>query len=405
MGKTIWYICQYAVPLKYGFGTRHFYLGKEMVKLGHKVSIISANYNFAMTAFPPDKSNYNYEIIDGIDVCWIRVNRYKKTDGIGRIISWFVFMWRLMFYSDKKNPKPDVIIVSSLSLLPILNGIILKRKFKAKLIFEIRDIWPQTIIDLGNYRRLNPFIIIMKMIEKIGYKNSDHIVATMPKADLHIARIIHQPFKFTCIPQGMDPNVLTNSDKTNDEFKTEYLPEEKFIVGYAGAIGLSNELETIIEAAKLLEVSNPEIHFMFLGDGPLKHHFREYTSDMSNITFIPKVNKLAVNSFLEKCDVLYDSFKYASIYKYGLSRNKWIDYMYSGRPLIVSFTGYLSLINEAGCGTAVPAEDIESLKEVLIRYSRKSKTELDDEGNRGKEFILKNRTFDILAKEYLKIIL
>jgi glycosyltransferase involved in cell wall biosynthesis len=202
----------------------------------------------------------------------------------------------------------------------------------------------------------------------------------------------------------LDPNVLACSGKAIDEFETQFLPEEKFIVGYAGAIGLSNGLETIIEAAKLLEVSNPEIHFIFLGNGPLKEHFREYTSDMSNITFIPKINKLAVNSFLKKCDVLYDSFKDASIYQYGLSRNKWIDYMYSGRPLIVSYTGYLSLINEAGCGTAVPAEDIESLKEVLVSYSKKSKDELNEEGNRGKEFILKNRTFDNLAEDYLKII-
>lgn len=404
--KTVWIISQYAIPIQFGFGTRHFYLGKEFVKKGMNVHLFAANFNkiFESVKKYPDNSHvYNYDEYDGVKVCWIRGFRYKKNEGLGRIFSWFVFSWRLLIMPTSDLKKPDVIILSSLSLPPIIVAYLFKIKFGAKLIFEIRDIWPLTLIDIGKYSKNNPFVFILGLVEKFGYMVSDVITATMPAADLHIKEVINKPFRFKCTPQGIDLEALKKNTDLPAEFVNEYIPKNKFIIGYAGALGASNALETVILAMQQLERKYTGIHLVFLGEGPAKPELEKLAENSKNISFAPKVKKENVISFLEKCDVVYDSTKHVSIYKYGLSRNKWMDYMYSAKPLLVSYSGYLSLINEADCGVIVESGNIEALKDAIVELSKKDKSELIEMGRRGKEYLLKNRTFDVLANEYAEL--
>ena len=406
MNKALWYISQYAVPVKYGFGTRHFYLGKEFVKKGIDVYIIASSYNkFFESAkvFPKDPKIYNFEEIDNVKVCWIKGFRYKKNEGLGRIISWFVFTWRLFFLPAKEFKKPDVIILSSLSLPPIIVAYYFKLKYKAKLIFEIRDIWPQTLIDVGNYSKYHPFVMLLGAIEKFGYNKADHITATMPAANIHIRRRISKPFNYTCIPQGIDLELFQNQSELDQQFIDQFIPKGKFIIGYAGSLGKSNALETIIDAVIELSKSNPEIHLVFLGEGPSKTELIERSKPSNNITFAPKVKKEMVGSFLKQCDLLYDSVKSVPLYEYGLSRNKWMDYMYSGKPMLVSFSGYVSLINEADCGIVVPSENKDALIIAIQDFYQTDQNKLKEMGARGKEYVLQNRTFDVLAEKYKEI--
>src|SRR6185312_14945929 len=132
-------ISKYAISKEMGLETRLFALSRIFVKKGHNVTIISSIDNY-FGRFPKFKKIYNNQIIDGITVTWIKCVQYKKTISFKRILSWLDFEWKLLLMK-KDSFAPDVIVVSSLSLLTILNGIRLKKKFNCKLIFEIRDIW------------------------------------------------------------------------------------------------------------------------------------------------------------------------------------------------------------------------------------------------------------------------
>jgi glycosyltransferase involved in cell wall biosynthesis len=404
--KNIWIISQYAIPVKYGFGTRHFFLGKEFAKKGMNVHVIASSFNKFFEAskkFPADKKEFNFEEIDGVNTCWVKGFKYKNNDGLGRMFSWLVFTFKLFFLPIDKLRKPDVIILSSLSLPPIIAAVYLKKRFKAKLIFEIRDIWPQTLIDVGNYSTKNPLIWVLKWIERFGYKNADHITATMPRADLHIKEVLNQPFQFTCIPQGINLDFFNNLQILEKKFLEEHIPSNKFIIGYAGTLGKANGLETIIETFKDLAGTHPQLHLVLLGDGPLKERLTVLAAGAANITFVPKVNRAFVNSFLQQCNLLYDSVKAVPLYRFGSSQNKWMDYMYSGKPMLVSYTGFLSLINEAGCGIAVPSEDKQALKDAIIGFNQMDAGKLTEMGLKGKEFVLKHRSFDKLAENYLEL--
>jgi glycosyltransferase involved in cell wall biosynthesis len=404
--KTLWYISQYSAPIKYGFGTRHFYLSEELVKKGWNVHVVSSSFNKFFEAagkFPPGEKVYNFEEENGVKICWIKGFKYKKNEGIGRIFSWLVFTFRLFFLPMKHFNKPDVIILSSLSLPPIIAAWFYKKKFGCKLIFEIRDIWPQTLIDVGNYSPNNPFVKSLGWVERFGYSVSDHITATMPGADLHIKNVFKKPFKFTCIPQGFDSDFFSRPAELSADYVQQNIPKGKFVIGYAGTLGKSNALETIIDAVKELETEFPLLHLVLLGHGPLKEQLTERAKGAQNISFAPKVDKSQVQSFLKHCDVLYDSVMSVPLYRYGLSRNKWMDYMYSAKPMLVSYTGYLSLINEADCGIVVPSEDKEALKDAVRKMLVIPSEELKEMGKRGKEFLVKHRTYAQLADNYLKI--
>jgi glycosyltransferase involved in cell wall biosynthesis len=298
--------------------------------------------------------------------------------------------------------RPDIVIVSSLSLLTIFNGYWLKKRFGCKLIFEIRDIWPLTIIEEGGFNKWNPFVMFLAWVEKFGYQNSDIIIGTMPNLSEHVKTVSGKEINCYCIPFGCDPGLYNSSESLPEGYEERYIPKSKFIVGYAGSIGRTNALETLIECASEMK-DNHRIHFLLLGDGDLLNEYKSRVADLKNITFAPKVNKSQVQLVLRHCQVLYFSVEDSKVWRYGLSLNKLVDYMIAGKPIVASYSGYPSMVNEAQCGIFVPAKDVQALAMAIRAYEQLPKEQLESIGKRGKEWLLKNRTWDKIALQYRKL--
>lgn len=399
--KIIWYISKYASPLKYGFGTRHFYLASEFNKLGHNSIIISSNSNH-LVQIPDFKRLYTKELIDGVETWWLKTIQYRGANSFRRILSWIDFELKLLFMPVKKFPQPDVIICSSLSLFSILNGYIFKKRFNCRLIFEVRDIWPLTIIEEGGFKSWNPFVMFLAWVEKFGYRNADIIVGTMPNLAEHVKNICGDGLDCRCVPFGYDPALYDVQEPLPDGYEDDYIPKGKFIVGYAGSIGVTNALETLLECALEMK-DNPSIHFLILGDGDLLEEYKNRVSGLPNITFVPKVKKTQVQMFLRHCHVLYFSVHDSKVWRYGLSLNKLIDYMLSAKPIIASYSGYPSMVNEAQCGSFVPAKNVEALKKAITEYADMPQERLDQIGQRGRAWLIENRPYDKIAREYCKL--
>jgi len=401
--KTVWYISKYASPLKYGFGSRHFYLAREFNKLGCHTIVISSDSNH-LASIPTFKSVYAHEIIDGVDTWWIKTIKYEGTASIRRILSWIDFEMKLLFMKKNKIDRPDIVIVSSLSLLTILNGFWLRRHFGCKLIFEIRDIWPLTIIEEGGFSPGNPFVMLLAWVEKFGYTISDIIVGTMPNLAEHVMEVTGKNLHCHCIPFGYDPDSYNGQEPLPDGYEARYIPQGKFIIGYAGSIGITNALDTLINCALEMK-DNLHVHFLLLGDGDLLNEYKSRVVGMRNITFIPKVKKSQVQTVLNHCQVLYFSAQNSKVWRYGLSLNKMIDYMMAGKPIIASYNGYPSMINEAHCGVFVPAENIHALKQAILEYEKTPNDKLESIGKKGKEWLLKNRPYRNIAHDYCQLFL
>lgn len=402
MSKTVWYISKYVSTPASLQAPRNFCLMRGLSELGYNSVIITSDSNH-LAKPPPMNSSSELEEIEGVSVVWLRTLKYIKTNSARRILSWLDFEWQLLKLSKRKLLKPDVVICSSLSILTILNGFLLKLRYRCKLVFEIRDIWPLTLVEEGGYSRFNPLIIVLGIVESLGYRWSDMIVGTMPNLKEHVENILGYSAVVHCIPMGYDRHHLHGIENLPNNYIERYIPKNKTIVTHLGSVGLTNSLHTLLECAALM-ADNTGIHFLIVGDGDLREHYVKKYSSLANVSFGPKVPKTMVQSILIESDIVYVAVPNSKVWQYGQSLNKVVDYMLSGKPIIASYNGFQSMINEADSGIFIDAEDPIMLKDAILNYSNKSSEELKDIGCRGREWLLNNRSYDDLAKSYSKIL-
>tara|TARA_B100000674_G_C37882224_1_gene934884 strand:+ start:101 stop:1333 length:1233 start_codon:yes stop_codon:yes gene_type:complete len=393
----IWIVSKYASLPKYGPASRLFFLAKYFNKQKKTILITSDSNHIAK--YPPTNKRHNKEIIENVEVHWIKTFKYKKTFSIKRIISWIDFEIGLFTLNKKIQKKPEIIIISSLSLFSIIFGYYMKIKYKSFLVFEIRDIWPLTLISESKYSKLHPAVIFLSMIEKFGYRNSDLITGTMPKLNVHVKKTIGYEKDFLCSPIGYDPSQFDNIDSLSEKILSKF-PENKIVVGYAGSLSVSNSIGILIKVIKSLS-HNSNIHFMLVGSGDYKKQLEEECKYLRNVSILDKIPFREVNSFLKKCDILYLSTSKTEIWEYGQSMNKLLEYMIAGKPIVASYSGYPSMLNEAQSGLFVDVDKIEEVVSAILYYSKLSSKERHSIGNKGSNWVSENRSYKTLADEYL----
>jgi len=401
--KSIWYLSKYvSPPALANAGSRGFMLIRELVRLGHSCTIITSDSN-KLAKTPTLTSSHLIQELDGVKFCWLRTMKYSTAKSIGRILSWIDFERKLFLMPFSSLKKPDVIIVSSLSILTILNGFRLRRRYKCRLVFEIRDIWPLTLTEEGGFSHNNPFVIVLALVEHLGYRYADAIVGTMPNLSKHVEQILGYQREVHCIPMGIDPTSIDDLESLPEDYIHSHIPTGRFIVAHVGSIGITNALETFFECAGLMH-DMPSIHFLLVGEGDLRSYYQNKYRHLSNVSFAPSVPKRLVQAVLSKCDLLYFSTFPSKVWEYGQSLNKVIDYMLAGKPIVASYSGYPSMINESGCGTFVPTGDTKRLRQEILHYAMMPDPNRQSIGARGRAWIINNRTYSSLAKKYFDVL-
>ena len=397
MTQKVWYISKYASPPQFArVGNRGFFIMRELAKIGFKTTLITSDSNHL--ADPPDfKTKYYEKVIANVTVRWIKTRKYHAANSLARFLSWLSFDYRLM--RNQPREVPDFVIISSLSLTTILVGIYLKWKFKCRLIFEIRDIWPLVLQHVKNYHRYNPLIISLGAIEKLGYRYSDLIIGTMPMLELHVDDTVSNFQRVVCIPQGYDPDFVRDFANLQLDNLSSYFSASQFTICYAGSMGEDNELATLLKTAELLS-DFKDIKFVLCGDGSEKQILQNKYANFSNIHFTGMLTKPQIHSVFQKSDILYFGTYKNIIQKFGQSLNKVIDYMMAGKVIIGSYSGYPTMINEADCGEFVEAENPDLLRESILKYYYLSENDRAIIGNRGKTWLEENRNYSVLAKLY-----
>ena len=267
--KTAWIINHYAGSVHHGMIYRHYYLAKEFVKNGYDAYIFAGSHSHLFTKFPEIKGDFTFENIDGIKYCWVKIPASKAAKSISRAINMLAFMFQLFKFKINSIPKPDVIIVSSPTPFPIINGYFWAKIFKAKLIFEVRDLWPLSLIELNNMSKYHPFVMLIQWLENFAYKKADRVVSLLPNAKEYMMAHGMAEEKFIHISNGIDLEELQNIIPLEQDI-IKIIPKDKFIVGYTGTLGIANAMDTFVETAKILK-DNKNIHFIIVGNGGLKN--------------------------------------------------------------------------------------------------------------------------------------
>ena len=405
MNKVVWYVSKYANTKKFGAETRQSAFCKEFASKGYEVKLITSNSSHLYSSLPMFKGKYFEDRSDNFDVVWVNTPQYKKATSIKRILGWLWFeFFVILLPFRKKYNKPDVVIASSLSIMSVISGSFFKCFYRSKFIFEVRDIWPQTLIDLKEISKKHPLILFLSFIEKLGYKYADEIVGTMPGLSVHVENVIGKNEKVHFIPQGISLDFYQEEQESvSPEYIARYIPKDKFIVTYAGTMGVANALGYLIEAARILDNKNNKIHFVFVGSGREEEYLKLQANGLSNLTFAPKVSKAQVQSVLSRSDILLASVRNEKVYQFGISLNKFIDYMFARKPIVCMFSGYPSMVNEANCGEFTPSENPAALVECLLKYENMPKKRLNKLGENGYKFLVEKRNFDVLSEQYLEL--
>jgi len=399
--KTFWLINQYASTPETGMGGRHYYLAKELEKQGHKVYLIAAGFTHLLRQPPELKNNFTVQSISkGFNFVWIKMPKYKDPHAKKRVLNWFRFTWKLLKLPKVIADKPDAILVSSPAPFVFLGAQRLAKKFRAKLAFEVRDIWPLTLVELGGYSPKHPFIRFMQWIEDKAYCDSDVVLSNLPNLDKHVVERGISQNKFAWIPNGFDMVELENAQPLG-RVEESTLPKDKFIVGYTGTLGVANALDTLIEAAELLK-QEVDIVFVLVGKGKEKLSLVERAKELSNVIFIDPIPKPQMQSMLAKFDVCFVGCQDVSLYRFGTAPNKIPEYMYSGKPILHSCNDGYDYIKHAECGKSVKPQNPQSIADAVLSLKSMSPEERNKMGENGRAYVLTNHNYAILAQKLAK---
>ncbi len=397
MNKNIWIINEYAGTPYHGMEFRHYYLGKELVKLGNKITVVSSSYSHLFKNLPTNRKDK----IDGVDYLWLKTFNYGNSHNKKRVLKWFLFMFKVFFLPFALK-KPDVIIVSPMAPFPIFPAWVLSKIYKAKLIYEVKDIWPLSLIELGGFQPSHPFIKLMSWFERFAINKSDIIVSNLQNYGEHIKKDLNIDKNFTWISNGVDLDELNNIESLSDDIK-DMIPKDKFIVGYTGTIGVANAIDSLCQSAKKLQ-KNKNILFVIVGSGQEKEKLIEQYGKLDNILFIDSIPKQQVQSMLSLFDICFLGWNRENLYNYGTSANKIFDYMYSSKPILNAFSGAGDIVTISKCGISVEAQNVDSISLGILELYNMGKTKRDIIGKNGYDYVSEHFTYDKLAKKYIEII-
>jgi glycosyltransferase involved in cell wall biosynthesis len=262
------------------------------------------------------------------------------------------------------QPEVDLVWGTSPPLPQVLTAWLVARLKRAKFLFEVRDLWPAFAIQLGVLR--NPiWIWISLRLETFLYQRADCLVVNSPGFIDHLTMHGGEIAKIRLVKNGVDP-AMFDPASTGFEFRTRYNLSGKFIALYAGAHGVSNDLEIILAAADLLR-DDPRIRFVLVGDGKEKAGLALRATEMklNNVVFLPPVPKQEMPAVLAAADCGIAILK--PIPLYGTTYpNKVFDYMAAGRPVVLAIDGVIrKVVETAGAGLAVPPGNPRALAEAV----------------------------------------
>ncbi|USG68369.1 glycosyltransferase family 4 protein [Brevibacillus ruminantium] len=400
-------IFPYAGSHRHGMALRPYYLAREWVKLGHEVTIVASGFSHLRLVNPDNKDGLTEEMIDGIRYLWIKTPRYTG-NGSRRVLNMLGFAWLIHRYAPilSERYRPDLVMVSSPHPFSIFGAKRVARSARAKLVFEVRDLWPQSLIEYGNRSAWHPFIILTQFAENYAYSVSDQIVSLLPKAEEHMRLHGLAQGKFYYLPNGIVVEEWEESgpERLPDlhrETLQRWKEEGRFIIGYAGSHGLANRLEDLIEAAD--ELRDQPVAFVLVGQGPMKAALEQLVEEkgLRHVSFLPPIPKTAIPACLRWMDALFMGWKMLPLLRFGVSANKLFDYMMAGKPVIHAIDAGNDPIEEAGCGISIRPEDSRQLVDAIRRLLKMTEKERQEMGQRGRSYVMEMHNLEHLASRFL----
>ncbi len=389
---------------------RPYYLAREWVRNGHVVQMLAASFSHVRAQQPQvagqDITEPMVETIDDIDYRWYPTPPYAG-NGLSRVMNIWSFLRQVWWQTPQIVGafKPDVVIASSTYPLDIWVARRLARLAKAKLVFEVHDLWPLSPIELGGMSPRHPFIRLCQWAEDTAYRDANVVVSMLPRVADHMQSHGLDLKRLHIVPNGISPDEWSGERLPLRDDVRHFIEHEheqgRLVVGYAGSHGIPNALDHLLDAAALMR--NEAVSFVLVGDGMEKTRLqsRVTAAALDRVRLFAPIPKAQVPGFLGLIDVAYIGWLRSPIYRFGIAPNKLLDYMMAGRAVLHSVEAGNDPVAESGCGVTVAPESADAIADGLRQMAALSAEQRVAMGDRGRVFVCANHTYPILARRFL----
>jgi len=397
----------YAGSPRHGMEFRPYYLAREWVRAGHEVTIVAASHSHVRAVQPEVGAEPREELIDGIRYRWLPVPTYQG-NGVGRLLNIFSFLRQLRADAKRlvREVRPDAVIASSTYPMDVWVAKKLARLAKAKLVYEVHDLWPLSLIELSGMSPRHPFAMLCGKAEADAYRDADVVVSMLPCVHEHMASRGLDLCKLHIVPNGFAPEEWQGESAPLNEALAAHLDAEhaagRIVVGYAGSMGLPNALDVLLDAAAKLK--DAPLSFVLVGSGHEAARLAERAraEGLTNLRFFPPIPKAQIPTLLDHFDIAYIGWQRTPIYRFGIAPNKLIDYLMAGRAVLHSVEAGNDPVAEADAGLTVAPENPQAVADGLLKLAALSPADRAAMGGRGRAFAMAHHAYPVLAQRFIE---
>lgn len=393
--KQVWVLNHYAQEPDGAGGTRHYHLADHLRNLGWQATVIAASVDHGtgkQRLLPHEIKRL--EFFNDVPFLWIKTPEYDGNGG-GRIRNMLQYTWRVLLQKTTADlPRPDVVIGSSVHPFAAVAGAYLARRFKVPFVFEVRDLWPQTLIDMGRLKSSSLTAWILRKLELWLYRRAVRIIVLLPRAWEYITPLGIPKERVIWVPNGVDLSLFPRATASVSD-------SEHFTLMYFGAHGQANGLDNVLSAMKFVQEqpNGRHIRLRMIGDGPLKQILIAKAREIGliNVSFEPSVPKSPIPEVAAQADAFVFNLIDVPVFRYGISSNKLFDFMASARPVIFSCDSANNPISDAGAGLTVGAGQPEVLADAILKIAATPLEERRRMGRAGRVYVEQNYSFEQLS--------
>lgn len=405
----ILYVSQYFPPEMGAPSARVSGLSRHWVIAGHDVTVLTGFPNHPTGKLAADYQGHfrrlvMKEEIDGVKVVRTWLLPLPNRKPYERMLNYSSFCVSAavtgLFLS-----RPDVVIASSPQLLVGLAGWWLARLKHAPFVFEVRDLWPESLAAVGLGDSASVLHRGLARIANFLYHRSDRIVVVTPAFnDYLVKHLAVAPEKIFVIQNGVETDMF-DSAHSHLNLKNKLGLEGKFVVSYIGTMGMAHGLETVLDAAAELQRTHPEIVFLFVGEGSDKKRIASIATsrNLGNVQFVDEQPRQRIPDYICASDACLVLLKKSEIFKTVIP-TKMLEFMSCARPVILGVDGQArKIIDEAQAGIFIQPENIAELIGAVVRLANDSKLR-NSLGRSGRQYILQNFSRVQTARTYVQVL-
>lgn len=412
--KTIWIIDHYSSEPKYGGIARQYDFAVELSKRGYRTIIFSSAFSHYTHTYISKEECFISQFVDNAYYAYVKTAPYEVNGGMDRIKNMFSFVSSVLKSAEqieKQFGKPDIIEGASVHPLAWIAANKLAKKYKVKFIAEVRDLWPEMWLLNGEKSKFDPMVLFFGAIEKWAYKRADKIIYSMLYGDKYICGKLGFPKdKVALLGQPVDceryDRQAGDDSKIPEDIKS--FISDSFLCVFTGYYMEYEGVYVMLEAAKMLQEKNIPIKMLFVGSGAEADGMKAYAeeNDLKNVFVGGRISKEAIPALLRQSDICLAhcaSKGSEESFKYGISKNKVNEYMYSKACVIYGRNDENDPVATSGAGFVIKPFDAVAMASKIEEVYKMSPDERQKFGENGCKYVIENHRVDKLVDKLLGV--